>query len=104
MTEHTFTQSQIDAKFEKIAAYIKVSKEFREAMGSDDYVGNTLTEIMYSKVLTASQETGEITVFIERPSFFDWLFRRTKEKKVPYVIRQLMKTDKIPDSLPIIEF
>lgn len=91
---------------EKVTAYVKVSRDFVETgMVDDDFVYNQLTAQLYGYVYSMAKEEGEISVFIERPTFFDWLFRRTKEKKIQYSIRELVKTDKmkLPDNIRVIE-
>ena len=89
---------------ERIVSYVKVSKEIITGTDGDDYIRDTLTTMLYGTILTASKESGEIEVYVKRPSFLDWLLRRNKTINVPYTIRQLMKKDLIPGSLPTIEF
>lgn len=91
---------------EKVAHYMKVSPEFlKTGMEADDFMFNTLTAMLHGYIYTMAKEDGEITVHIERPKFFDWLFRRTKEKKVKYVIRELVRADKMkfPDNIRVIQ-
>lgn len=89
---------------EKVVQYIKVDREhYYTGQIGDDYLYDMLTVQLHGFIAVAAKEKGEITVFIERPTFWDWLFRRTKVKKVHYAIRQLMKTDLIDGALPIIE-
>jgi hypothetical protein len=91
---------------ERIGAYMKVSREFMKVgMEADDFVYEQLTAVLHGKVYSMAQEEGEIIVYIERPTFFDWLFRRTKEKKIKYTIRELVKADKMkfPDNIRVIE-
>ena len=89
---------------EKIAVYYKVSKQFMAQSDAMDFIQGTLTARMDAFVLAASKEQGEITVFVPRPSFLDWLFRRTRTVVQPYTIRQLMKAEYITDTIPTIEF
>lgn len=91
---------------EKVAAYMKVSHEYLQTgLEADDFIYNQLTAVLHAKVYSMAQEEGEITVFIERPTFFDWLFRRDKEKKIKYSIRELVKADKMKfhDNIRVIE-
>ena len=92
---------------EKVGAYMKVSREYLQTgLEADDFIYNQLTAILHAKVYSKAEEEGEITVFIERPTFFDWLFRRTKEKKIGYKIRELVKSVKMKfnDNIRVIEF
>jgi hypothetical protein len=92
---------------EKIANYVKVSREFLTVgTEADDFIYNQLTAMLHGYVYSMAKEEGEITVRIERPTFLDWLFRRTKTKKVKYVIRELVKADKMkfPDNVRVIQF
>lgn len=89
---------------EKIAHFIKVTDELIKGRDGDDFIKEMITCAMYGHVLIASKEQGEIEVFVRRPSFLDWLFRRSKTIKRSYEIRQLMKHPPIPDALPIIQF
>lgn len=91
---------------EKIANYVKVSPEYlKSGMESDDFMYNQLTVMLHGYVYSMAKEEGEITVHIERPTFFDWLFRRTKEKKVKYVIKELVQANKMkfPDNIRVIQ-
>ena len=93
------------ALIEKFGAYMKFSK-VSIGLEADDFVKDLLTAEVYAKVASMAQEEGEITVYIERPTFLDWLFRRAKEKKIKYNIRQLAKIDKLKleDNIRVIEF
>lgn len=95
---------ELTAQEERIVSYVKVSKEIITGTDGDDYMRDTLTAMLYGTILTASKESAEIDVYVRPPSFLDWLLRRKKTIKVPYTIGQLMKNDKIKDSLPTIEF
>ena len=91
---------------EKIAEFVKVSKEYFEiGHDGDDFIYNQLTAGLYGYVYSMAKEEGQITVYIERPTFFDWLFRRTKEKKIKYSIRELVKADKLKfaDNIRVIQ-
>lgn len=96
----------MDAELQKLAAYIKVSDSMQKGLESDDFIKNQLTAMLYGHVVEMAKESGEVTVYIEPPSFFDWLLRRWKVKKVPYTISQLMKIDNLvfPDNIRIIKF
>lgn len=89
---------------EKIASFIKVTNEMIKGLDGDDFIKEMVTYGMYGQVLTASKEQGEISVYVPPPSFFDWLFKRSKTIRKGYEIRQLMKHHPIPDALPIIQF
>lgn len=88
---------------EKIAKFISCSDEIFKNKTYHDYLKNTLTVGLIGYIYTASKEQGEFTVYVPRPSFLDWLLRRTKTITVPYTIRQLMKTEDIPETLKTIE-
>lgn len=92
------------AQIEHIATYIQVSKEFMRTTEAHDWIYDKLTATLHGSVLTASHEQGEISVYVPPPSFFDWLFKRSKTITKGYEIRQLMKHPPIPDALPIIQF
>lgn len=95
-----------NAELTRIAQYIKLSKDsFRLGLESDDYIKELITAQIHGYVAEMAKEEGEITVYIERPSFFDWLLRRTKEKRVKYKISQLAKIDKLKlaDNIRVIQ-
>jgi hypothetical protein len=90
---------------EKIAQYVKISNDVITGLTDDDFIKNMLSAQLHGYVYSMAKEEGEITVYIERPTFFDWLFRRTKQKKIKYTIRELVKADKMkfPDNVRVIE-
>lgn len=91
---------------ERVAQYMKVTPEFlKTGMEADDFMYETLTAMLHGYIYTMAKEEGEITVHIERPTFLDWLLRRTKQKKVKYVIRELVRADKMkfPDNIRVIQ-
>lgn len=92
------------ANFEKVVAYIKVSREIIVGRDADDFITDQLTCQLYAYVLSVAQEKGKIVAYTEAPSFLDWLLRRRIKVEVSYEIAQLMKHDKISGSLPVIKF
>lgn len=93
-------------EIEKIADYIKVSREYMlTGWDRDDLMYDQLTVQLHGFVASMAKEEGEFTVYFKRPTFFDWLFRRIPQKKVSYSIRQLMKVNKLilPDNIRVIE-
>lgn len=97
--------NETTATIEKVGSYMKVSKEFMKlGYEADDICYEQLTAVLYGQILAASKEEVFVTVFVQRPTFFDWLFRRTKTIEKHYTIRQLMKADLIKDALPTIQW
>lgn len=91
---------------EKVAHYIKVTPEFLQTgQEADDFIYDQLTVMLHGYIYTMAKEEGEITVHVERPTFLDWLLRRTKEKKVKYVIKELVRANKMkfPDNIRVIQ-
>jgi len=88
---------------ERIAHFIKVNNELIKAKDGDDFIKDTITAGMTAFVYTASKEVGEFTVHVKRPTFLDWLLRRDRTIVIPYTIRQLMKKERMPDTLATIE-
>jgi hypothetical protein len=71
---------------ERIRAAWKVSKEIFEVtmhvgMAEDDMLRDLYTVFIEAKIKTRLSEQRELTYYCPRPTFFDWLFRRTKRVK-----------------------
>lgn len=91
----------------KVAKYMKVSKEVLLGHEDMDYYHDLLTVGLYAFVYAAARDTGVIKVNVKRPTFLDWLLRRTRTIEAPYIIQHLIKADGLPpgiDTLPIIQF
>lgn len=91
---------------EKVADYCKVSREYLEiGREANDFAYDMLTAKLHGFIYSMAKEEGSITILFEPPTFFDWLFRRRKEKKIPYKIRELVRADKMkfPDNIRVIE-
>jgi len=91
---------------EKIGAYCKVSEEYLKiGREEDDFAYDLLTARLHGFIYSMAKEEGEITVYAERPKFLDWLLRRRKPIVVKYVIKELVKADKMkfPDNIRVIQ-
>jgi hypothetical protein len=92
---------------ETIGAYMKVSKEYlKSGQVEDDHIYDLLTERLYGYIAVAAKEEGEFPVFVERPTFIDWLLRRSKTIQVPYKIRHLCQVKFLDEDevIPTIKF
>jgi hypothetical protein len=90
----------------KIGSYVYVSKEYlREVPDARSEIYDQLIITLHGYVYEAAKEQGHLTTTVMAPSFFDWLFRRTKTVSIPYELSHLVKLDLIigkENSIPII--
>lgn len=70
---------------EKVAVSTKISEVFANEMvlsagrEYDDFMRDEFTVKLEAFILTHVNEIQRITVYRERPTFLDWLFRRKRE-------------------------
>ena len=94
----------------KVASYMKISKELMLSHSDIDFDKDLMTAQLIGYVYSISKQVGTIDVHVQRPTFLDWLLRRTKVLKQHYVINHLIKPDQLPtfpsslSTLPIIQF
>jgi len=81
---------------ERIATMSKVSCELMSQMEldkcqiDDDYLMNTMTYRLSASIYSNTVEQRKLTYHFERPSFFDWLFRRKRKVEINVEVKDLL--------------
>lgn len=90
------TSNEASFEQEKIGEIMKFSKDFitdkELKIGSDnnDFMTNTLTAKMIAKIYTNTIDERDLIYYAERPTFFDWLFRRKKKVVFRFKAKDLL--------------
>lgn len=96
MTEYTFEK-------EKLAFNARVSElminEIKLAIGRNghDFINETLTVQLEAFIMSSLNETKTITVYRERPTFLEWLFRKPRTFTFVFNAREVLRN---PPKLP----
>lgn len=89
---------------QKVASFIKVSREFLE-MGhnGDDFIMDQLSAQLYGFVYESAKESGSFTKVIKPQSFWDWIRRKPQVVTWEYEISKLLSNSKVKSyEMPII--
>ena len=80
---------------EKLAAYKRISKELLNDTefkldNYEDYLNETMTATLSSYIYNNMAEKRELIYYCDRPSFLDWLLRRSKKVIFNLEVRDLL--------------
>jgi len=111
MKDITIYQNNIEFQkviFEKIQSRIQSESclEDMRAVSFEYYINEYQRRLISRLTLEHYEriaESKEVEFFIERPSFIEWLFRKTKTKKVTITLKEIFKGSVPFDGQPYIE-
>jgi len=95
-SEKQFTAQEVRFNREKVAAIMQMSKDclvdlkldIRQT--SDNYISDTLTARLTGHIYSNTIDERKLEYHLERPTFFDWLFRRRKKVVFDFKAKDLM--------------
>jgi len=92
-----FTLEEI-SKIEKISRSVVSGSYVQPGYESDDFMKNLVTFQIGVYFYTNMAETRNLTFYCPRPTFLDWLFRRTKRVIFKLEVKDLLlNPPKMPD-------
>jgi hypothetical protein len=103
-TEKQFTSKEVRFNREKVVAQMQIAKEclsdikLNIAQTSEDFMSDKLTVQLVGFIYSNTIDERKLEYNLERPTFFDWLFRRRKKVVFDFKAKDLMlnppKTDR----------
>jgi hypothetical protein len=95
-SEKQFTAQEVRFNREKVAATMQMSKDclvdLKLDIGqtSENYISDMLTARLTGHVYSNTIDERKLEYYLERPTFFDWLFRRRKKVVFDFKAKDLM--------------
>jgi hypothetical protein len=103
MERTTFTKEKITV-MEKISNEVIRELKFESGQTGDDFMNDILTKRLSAFVYANTLEERELVYYCPRPTFFDWLFRRTKKAVWNFKVKDLLlNAPATPNTLRIYE-
>lgn len=94
--EKQFTAQEVRFNREKVAATMQMSREclsdlkLSKGQTSDDFLQDKLTAQLTGFIYSNTIDERKLEYYLERPTFFDWLFRRRKKVLFDFKAKDLM--------------